>query len=333
MKVFVTGAGGFIGGHMVRHLQARGHEVWALVRDPARARLPEGVHAVAGDLQQVGRWAPYLSEMTALVHLAARYRVGVVGAAERAEMAASNVAGTAAVLEAGWRAGVSRMLYVSTTAALGETHGAVRDESARHNGVFRSFYEQTKHVAHGIAQDLQRQGAPLCIAMPGGVFGPGDRSDLAQALQQFLAGKLPAQVACDSRFQLCHVDLVCDGLMRVLEQGQPGRNYLLTGELVSLAELLARAAALSGLREPSKIPRARLAWLARVGDSLRPLGVRLPLTQEALAVMDGSTYTYGSARAEAELGWPWQAARAQFWTQFDAYLRSLQSPTVGETPC
>lgn len=333
MKVFVTGAAGFIGGHLVRQLQTRGHEVWALVRDPARAALPSGVHAVKGDLASVVSWAPHLREVNALIHLAARYRVGVVGRSERAEMAASNVAGTAAVLEAGLQAGVSRMLYVSTTAALGETHGEVRDESAHHNGVFRSFYEQTKHVAHGIALGMQQQGAPLCIAMPGGVFGPGDRSDLAQALQQFVAGKLPAQVECDSRFQLCHVEHVCDGLLRVLEQGELGRNYLLTGELVSLADLLARSAAQLGLREPKKIPRARLQPLARVGDALRPLGLRLPLTQEALAVMDGSTYTYGSARAEAELGWPWQAAKAQFWTQFDDYIRTLRLPTTTSASC
>jgi dihydroflavonol-4-reductase len=59
---------------------------------------------------------------------------------------------------------------------------------------------------------------------------------------------------------------------------------------------------------------------------LRPLGLSLPLSREALQVMDGSSYLYSSARAEAELGWPWQQICAQFEDDFDTYVRSL-APT------
>lgn len=333
MKIFITGASGFIGSHLLRLLQQKGHEVWALARSPAQTNFPPGIHIIEGDLENISRWKHRLREVDALAHLAARYRIGTVGERERADMVTSNVTGTWAVLEAGWRAGVQRMLHVSSTAALGETNGKELDESAQHNGTFRSFYEQTKHVAHGLALDLQRRGAPLCIAMPGGAFGPGDRSDLDAALRQFVAGKLPVQIESESRFQLCHVDLVCDGLARILEQGELGRNYLLTGQQVSLAELLDHAAGHLGLRAPKKIRAAHLRPLARIADAMRPLGVRLPLAQETLAVMDGSTYTYQSARAEAELGWPWQRAKEQFWHQFEQYLRTLTLDAHRSTPC
>lgn len=333
MKIFVTGATGFIGSHLIRHLQHRGHEVWALARQPALTSFPSGVHVIQGSLENIASWEHRLKEVDALAHLAAQYRIGVVGRRERSGMAACNVTGTQAVLEAGWSAGVHRMLHVSSTAALGETHGKELDESAQHNGTFRSFYEQTKHVAHGLALDLQRRGAPLCIATPGGAFGPGDRSDLDAALRQFAAGKLPVQVDSLSRFQLCHVDLICDGLARIVEQGILGRNYLLTGQQVSMAELLDHAAKHLGLRAPKKIRVAQLRPLARLGDALRPLGVRLPLTQETLAVMDGSTYTYQSARAQTELNWPWQEARDQFWHQFEAHLRTLTPRSGTEASC
>ncbi|MEY4763831.1 MAG: hypothetical protein RI907_504 [Pseudomonadota bacterium] len=319
----MTGATGFIGRHVVQHLLQRGHEVVALVRRPEACGLPAAVTVVPGDLGQLDAWAGHLPQVDAVLHLAASYRIGVVGRRERDAMAATNVAGTAAVLAAAVAAQVPHIVHVSSTAALGETHGQLGDEGWRHNGVFRSFYEQTKHVAHGVAVDWQRRGAPVSVAVPGGVFGEGDGSDLALALRDFVAGRLPLQVACHSRFQLCHVSQVCDGLVRVLERGEAGRHYLLTGELVSLAELLSRAAQQLGLAVPRAVPREKLQWLAALGDGLRPLGVRLPLTREALAVMDGSSYTYGSARAATELGWPWQAACAQFWPAFDAYIAGL----------
>lgn len=320
MKIFLTGANGFIGRHLTRHLAAAGHEVLALVRPGSVTDLPASAVPVPGDLATLAAWQGQLGGCDALIHLAARYRIGGV---DRREMAAANIEGTRRVLEAAWRAGVGRIVHVSSTAALGETFSQLGDEGGRHNGRFRSFYEQTKHVAHGLAEALQRQGAPLLIAIPGGVFGPGDGSDLAQALGQFVQGKLPAQVASASRFQLCPVEALCDGLRRVVEQGECGRNYLLTGQTVGMEQLIARAAQICQLPLPRTLRVEQLRWPARICDALRPLGLRLPLSREALQVMDGSTYLYSSARAEAELGWPWQRICAEFDGHFETYVRAL----------
>lgn len=322
MKIFLTGANGFIGRHLVRHLVTAGHEVLALVRPAIEADLPVSARLVRGDLAELDSWRGELASCDALIHLAARYRVGCV---DRREMAASNIEGTRRVLHAAWRVGVRRIVHVSSTAALGETFGRLEDEEYRHNGCFRSFYEQTKHVAHGLAEMLQGQGAPLMIAIPGGVFGPGDTSDLAQALGQFARGKLPAQVESASRFQLCPVDALCDGLRRVVENGVCGRNYLLTGQSVGMEQLITRAARICDLPSPRKIRPEQLRWPARLCDALRPLGIQLPLSREALQVMDGSTYLYASNRAESELDWPWRAICDAFDMQFDDYIRGLCS--------
>jgi dihydroflavonol-4-reductase len=320
MKIFLTGANGFIGRHLTRHLSAAGHQIHALVRPDAGVDLPPATHLVRGDLAMTESWRDQLAACDALIHLAARYRIGGV---DRREMAATNIEATRRVLHLAWQAGVGRIVHVSSTAALGETGGQLGDESQRHNGHFRSFYEQTKHVAHGLAESLQQQGAPLLIAIPGGVFGTGDRSDLAQALGQFVRGKLPLQVASGSRFQLCPVEALCDGLRRVLEDGVDGRNYLLTGRPVGMEGLIARTAQVCRLPLPRTVTPAQLRWPARICDALRPLGLSLPLSREALQVMDGSSYLYSGARAETELGWPWQQICAQFEDDFDAYVRSL----------
>lgn len=319
MKVFLTGANGFVGRHLTRHLSAAGHDVLAAVRPGATVDLP-AAQLVRANLETPGDWQAALAACDAVIHLAARYRIGGV---DRREMAAANIDATRHVLHAAWRAGVPRIVQVSSTAALGESGGQLGDESSRHNGHFRSFYEQTKHVAHGLAEAMQQRGAPVIIAIPGGIFGPGDQSDLAQALSQFVHGKLPLQVVSESRFQLCPVDAVCDGLRRVLEHGVIGRNYLLTGETVGMEQLIARAAGVAGLPLPKKVLPAALRWPARICDALRPLGLRLPLSREALQVMDGSSYLYSSRRAEAELGWPWQEHCSTFGERFDEYVRTL----------
>jgi dihydroflavonol-4-reductase len=295
MNVFLTGASGFIGRHLVRFLSARGHQVTALVR--AADRAPPGVAPVVGDLTRPDSYRAALARADAAVHLAADYRLGPV---DRRTMYATNVEGTRALLDAAR----CRVVHVSSTAALGETAGREADETHRHNGVFRSYYEETKHIAHRIAESRMAAGAPIALAIPGGVFGAGDRSALARTLGDFARGALPIQVESRSRFNLCQVDAVCDGLVRILEHSPPGEAWILAGANLSMAELLAEAARVCGRRPPRAVPARVLAAPARVLDLVARLtGAALPLSREALAVMDGSTYTYSSAKARDRLGW------------------------------
>src|SRR5712691_5908800 len=124
MRVFLTGATGFIGGEVARRLQARRDEVVALVRDPARFSGPGQV--VQGDLGDAEAIRGGMEGCDAVIHAAAVYRVGVHGKSAL-EMAKANVAGTSRVLRTALELGIAKVVYVSTVAVFGNTGGRVVD--------------------------------------------------------------------------------------------------------------------------------------------------------------------------------------------------------------
>ena len=153
----------------------------AVVRSPDKAdALREfGCELVKGDLGVVS--TDVLSGCGAAVHCAAVYQVGVTSE-QAVEMRKINVGGTAGVLDAAIEAGVGRIVYVSTVNTFGDTRGAVVDEAyERPANAFVSAYDETKWEARRAARERGEQGAPILIAMPGLVYGPGDTSQIGGA--------------------------------------------------------------------------------------------------------------------------------------------------------
>src|SRR3954467_4793757 len=126
MRVFLTGATGFIGGAVARALRDRGDDVRALVRDPARATDLEsiGVDVVQGDITQREAVADALKGCDAAIHGAAVYEVGIKRS-EHAQMYATNVEGTENVLRAALEGGTPRAVYISTVGVFGNTGGQI----------------------------------------------------------------------------------------------------------------------------------------------------------------------------------------------------------------
>jgi dihydroflavonol-4-reductase len=187
MRAFVTGATGFIGGHVVRRLRARGDDVVALVRSPEKAAelRDQGVELVQGDLDDPEAIRRGLQGADACFHIAAVYKVGVP-AAQRQALIDANVGGTERVLDAAVEAGVQRIVYVSTCNVFGNTHGQVVDEKYRRDEGegFLSAYDESKYRAHLAAEERIARGAPIVIVMPAGVYGPDDHSELGNMIDQ-----------------------------------------------------------------------------------------------------------------------------------------------------
>jgi nucleoside-diphosphate-sugar epimerase len=301
MRAFVTGGGGFIGRHLVRRLRASGTGVRAIARSDrsATALRDAGCDVVLGDVLDAALLADALRGCDAVYHLAGDYRVGI-RAADRPAMEAANVLATEAVLDAAIAAGVGRIVHVSTINAFGDTGYRVVDEAYERPRPYRyvSFYDETKHRAHLLAQERIAAGSPVLIAMPGGVYGPGDHSSLGGVLGQAAEGRLRALTFGDLGMNMAHVEDIATGIARVGGRGRAGESYVLGGELTTLAELVRRVSAIGGHRPPRLTTPA---WMLRSAAPLaRLIG---PDLGELVSASDGVTYWATDARARRELGY------------------------------
>jgi dihydroflavonol-4-reductase len=303
-RVFLTGASGFVGGHVLRALLDAGYEVRALVRGslPPFADLGRA-ETVAGDLERPGELVDALRGCRSLVHVAARYSFAP---AERPALARVNVLGTAGLLEAARIAGVERAVVTSSSAAVGPAHHDGRpateaDWPPAEDGA--SAYHRSKVEQERAALAAQ---VPVVRVLPTAPVGPGDwkPTPTGQLVLDFLRGRMVLRPPAGG-LNLVPVEDVARGHVLALERGRPGERYLLAGEnltLDSVWELLAR---LCGRR----VPRARIPYGAALALALadelrcrvRP-GARPAVPLEGVRMSRHLMHADGT-RAEVELGY------------------------------
>lgn len=308
MRAFVTGATGFIGGHVARRLVERGWTVTALARTPDRAApLKEiGVTVVPGDVTEPSSLVGPMRRADAVFHLAAWYQLGV---SDRMRMFQINVKGTENVMDAADEAEVPRIVYCSSVAVLG-THaaGEVPDETARHDGRFGSSYEETKWMAHQRVHEIAAEGSPVVTVMPGAVYGAGDTSILGVLLRFYAKGWLVALPFQDAGVSWVRVEDVADGVVSAHDKGRIGEDYILGGDNATIGELLHRISPLTGIRAPRisigrRLVRASMPLSPIIGKILKqPPGI----LRDGLESLTGSI-EFSSEKARRELGYAFRS--------------------------
>ncbi|MEX2105944.1 MAG: NAD-dependent epimerase/dehydratase family protein [Solirubrobacterales bacterium] len=306
MKVFVTGGTGFIGGEVVRQLRARGDEVVCLARNPEKSRTVEelGCEIVGGDLGDERAIREGMQGCDAVIHAAAIYEIGIP-ASEREAMREANVGGTERVLAAALEAKVPKVVYVSTVGVFGNTHGKIVDESYQHPGQdFTSCYEKTKWEAHQVAERLIAEGLPCTIVQPGGVYGPGDTSSIAQLLDQFLSGKMPLMPFPELGMCLSHVEDIAAGILLGLDRGKPGESYVISGPVTTVREAIGIVADVTGRKAPKHaIPTPLLKAMTPIGPLVGKVMGQPPNLRELISSADGVTFWASHEKATRELGY------------------------------
>jgi dihydroflavonol-4-reductase len=319
VRVLVTGATGFTGGHLARHLLTRGHEVRVLVRDPRRgeALRQSGVHGVVeGDLSRPETLERAVENIDVVYNVAALYRQAGLPAAAYRQV---NAEGVARLVESAARAGVRRVVQCSTVGV----HGDVEHPPADENAPLRpgDIYQKTKLEGEALAAAAAATtGIELTIARPTGIYGPGDRRLLK--LFRGVAKRRFVMLGSGRIFyHLTYVTDVAEGLRLCGEiPGAAGRTYLIAGpEVTTLEELVARIARAAGVRPPPWRFPVWPVWLAGAlcEAGCRPFGIEPPLYRRRVDFFTKSR-SFRIDRARAELGY-----QPRVWLD-EGIVRSLQ---------
>jgi nucleoside-diphosphate-sugar epimerase len=246
VKVLVTGATGFTGGHLARALAARGDEVRALVRDASRARelAARGVSIVEGDLGRRETLAAAVEGVEVVYNIAALYRQASLP--ERTYHTV-NAEAVGWLIDAAARAGARRVVHCSTVGV----HGDIEHPPANEDAPLRpgDVYQATKVEGERMAREAaSRTGIEVVVTRPSGIYGPGDRRLLklfrGVARRRFV-------VLGDGKifYHLTHVDDLVEGFRLAATVPQAaGRTYILAGgEVTTLNELVATIADEAGV--------------------------------------------------------------------------------------
>ena len=312
MTTLVTGANGFVGSALARQLLQQGHEVKALVRAGSDRRNLEqlDIDLVEGDLTDAVSLRRAVSGCRYLFHVAADYRLWIP---DPERMYRTNVDGTRDLLRQAADAGVGRMVYTSSVAALGINRDRTpADETTPVAlGDMIGHYKRSKFLAEQVVRELVReQGLPIVIVNPSTPIGPRDikPTPTGRIIVDTLRGKIPGYV--DTGLNVAHVDDVAQGHLLAFNRGEPGKRYILGGENLSLKTILGIICNYASLTPPRlRLPHNVVypfAWLAQ--NWARVSGKEPFATVDSVNMAKKFMY-FSSARAEQDLGYDPRPAR------------------------
>jgi dihydroflavonol-4-reductase len=333
MRVFLTGATGFLGSHVARVLSEQGADLRLLVRPTSNLKNLEGLgsgttkaETATGDLRDPASLEKAMAGCEVVFHVAADYRLWL---RDPAEMYRSNVEGTRAILEAARKSAVRCVVYTSSVATIGFTaNGRPADEDSPVSlADMIGHYKRSKFMAEQLAMEAGRSGMRVVTVNPTTPVGEQDikPTPTGRIIVDFLKRKFPAYV--ETGLNLVDVRECARGHIAAMEKARSGERYILGGEDLTLKQILDKLGAISGLPSPKvKLPYF-VAYAAGAVDqtvSGTLLGREPRATIETVRMGKKKMWA-SSAKAERELGWKTVSAdaalrRAVDWFRANHYV-------------
>jgi dihydroflavonol-4-reductase len=324
----VTGATGFVGSAVARAMLEGGHRVRVLARPGGNRRnladLP--VDIAEGAMEDGPSLTRAVAGCRYLFHVAADYRLWVPNPAA---MFRANVDGTRDLMKAALAEGVERIVHTSSVATIGLVSGGVADEDSRGRiddmiGPYKQSKFQAEEVVRGL---IAERGLPAIIVNPSTPVGPRDLrpTPTGRLILEAARGHMPGFV--DTGLNIVHVDDVAAGHLAAAETGRIGERYILGGENMALAEILAEVARTVGRRPPRvKVPYLAALAVAAGAELMARVTGREPFTTLDGVRMTKKKMYFSSVKASRELGYRPRPAReaiadAVGWFAANGYLR------------
>jgi len=327
VRVLVTGATGFTGGHLARALAARGDTVSALVRSesPAAAALTQaGVTLVMGDLRDPEALAAATGGVDVVYHIAAIYRQAGLG---DEVYRAVNAMAVKDVIEAAARGGVRRVVHCSTVGVHGDVEHAPANEDAPLKP--GDIYQAAKLEGENRARETgARLGIEVTIARPTGIYGPGDRR-LLKLFRGVARRRWITLGDGEIYYHLTFIDDLVEGFRLCgTHPAAANRTYILAGgEVTTLNALVALVAEAAGVPVPTRHLPVWPFWTAgAVCEAIcGPLGIEPPIFRRRVDFFTKSR-AFDITRARTEIGFTPRVGlregirRALHWYQAEGWL-------------
>ncbi len=309
MKILITGATGFIGNHVTRLCLDQGDEVRVMVM-PGEDRSPlDGfdVEFVEGNLLDPPSLERAVAGVDGLYHLAAVFAVWTKDPTLHYRV---NVEGANAMMCAAMAAGVERVVFTSSIAALGvRKDGGLAHETTMFNQWrYAGDYVLSKFISEQVVRGLVAQGLPAVIVNPGFPFGPGDRvpTPTGGLIVSILKGEMKHYFDGG----ICAVDVrdVAAGHVLAMEKGRIGESYLLANPAGNLSfkdfvQLVGRVAGVENVGT-QRLPAWVMAVAGRVMETWANISGKTPATTFKNSMYSMQNIWVDPSKAILELGLP-----------------------------
>ncbi len=317
-RIYLTGATGFLGSHLLKLLIEKGDKITCLVRSPEKLKHinTPNVTIIKGDITDRDSIKKSIPGHNLVFHLAAWLAVGVKHS-EYDMMRRVNVEGTQNILEEANAVGVKKIINCSSVAVLGPSGpvGSTIDESKRitlQDNKFYSYYESTKREAYLSSCELIKERFPIMNILPGFIFGPGDNNIVTQQIVSIINRTLIGIPIAQCAFSYVHVKDVAEGFLLASEKGRIGEDYILSGEIMPTHDFLCLAAKEANVKMPKlRLPLILIRLLTWIYENIpggKVISRDIPLSKEMNNFIK-ENWAYSSKKSVEELEWKYRSVK------------------------
>jgi len=303
MKVAVTGAAGFVGVNLLHELVGAGHDVVALDRTTSALAPADGVTWVEADVLDTDSVIQAIDGAEVVYHL-----VAMITLRQEDPVAwRVNTEGVANVADAALTVGARKMVHCSSIHSFDNRGIEALDETSKrsHDDCGLPVYDRSKYAGELELAKYVDKGLDAVICNPTGIYGgidvPGRLSRLNTLARDAAKGRVPLSIG--GAFDLVDVRDVAKGLTLAAEHGRTGENYLLSGEMVALHDLMKLAARSAGRRGPLfAVPLWVVKAIMPIAEPLGALFGSDVMSEAALGALFASP-TVDDSKARTDLGY------------------------------